>query len=774
MILVRNNQADQRTALDCILHLVGGGNHGIQHPAFQPGPLQMLRDGRLRRVHGVGFGSDIRRRGILVGPPVIQYPGNMYNMGRLLRQPQDDVVILAAVIFLPESAPGLLQQALLKHRKMADVVVAPQGIRREVRLVMGPVGIRRSIMEGVLIRIDEVRVFPADHFHIFGQGEGMQQVIMVKQPDVIPGCHLQAGVRVFADAPVLLQLQVSDPRVFLRVFPADFPDVRVFRVAAVRQAQLPFFIGLADDRVNHGRQVFFRGVVKRHQDAEGDIPVKLHGLLGIQILRRYIVSAVPQFPGRRFLVVCLPPAGRFLPSVLQEAFEQAELQVNPLMPRREILQADHQLPGGRGNPPEERPLDRREVGRRLMVLRRELADLRLLIPDLPVQAVDLLPQTFPLFLPGVQQVLFVVDRQLLFLDVMLQRPDLRLRRPVIVDGIPRHPVHVVLGDSVMLLQHLPGFRIPENPLEQVKSVPFAVDHQHVGSQQQRFFTQDLAFRFRVPVPELPVEYPPEQFRLHLRHRVPDNPGILKEHPAVVLPALLGQGPAIVKPAVPHQGLLDHVNIVLQHNPQPKVVILHLQVQHAVIPDLLQRIHPDHGAGMAKVVAGGQQLMDPLGPAPVRSGEYRPENRILLFVSVFVDKGHQRKARAGIRILLQVRNLLFQLVRLPQVVLVQHSHILSPGLAVPDDMRVAQLAVFLQRDQPDPGIVKGGYNICRSVRGCVIDHDHFPVRIRLGQRALNRLPDKLFPVVQRQDDTDQRLLHLPCSFCSAVYIFVIPA
>ena len=53
----------------------------------------------------------------------------MDNVLCLLCQPQDDVIILASVVFFTEASACLLQQFPAEHSEVTDIIVAPQRIR---------------------------------------------------------------------------------------------------------------------------------------------------------------------------------------------------------------------------------------------------------------------------------------------------------------------------------------------------------------------------------------------------------------------------------------------------------------------------------------------------------------------------------------------------------------------------------------------------------------------------------------------------------------------
>ena len=99
-------------------------------------------------------------------------------------------------------------------------------------------------MERVLVGIQEIRILIADCLHILIKGRRVKQVVVIEEPDIISCRHFQAGICIFTDAPVIIQLTVFDPFFPAGQFFTDRSDIRVFRVTAVRQAQFPVAVGL--------------------------------------------------------------------------------------------------------------------------------------------------------------------------------------------------------------------------------------------------------------------------------------------------------------------------------------------------------------------------------------------------------------------------------------------------------------------------------------------------------------------------------------------------
>lgn len=66
-------------------------------------------------------------------PPVVEYLRNVANPVRLLRAAQNKIIVLRTVILTIKSS-DLLKKSSGYDQKMADVVIASQQIRIEIRL----------------------------------------------------------------------------------------------------------------------------------------------------------------------------------------------------------------------------------------------------------------------------------------------------------------------------------------------------------------------------------------------------------------------------------------------------------------------------------------------------------------------------------------------------------------------------------------------------------------------------------------------------------------
>ena len=100
---------------------------------------------------------------------------------RVVREPQDHVVVLAAVEFGPKQLLPV-QELPGEDAEMADVVVGPQIVRGVVRLkVHGQHAVDVVPLEGGLIAIQIIRILFIDSPHILVERAGVEQVVLVQQ-----------------------------------------------------------------------------------------------------------------------------------------------------------------------------------------------------------------------------------------------------------------------------------------------------------------------------------------------------------------------------------------------------------------------------------------------------------------------------------------------------------------------------------------------------------------------------------------------------------------
>ena len=233
-------------------------------------PPQMIRHRSPCGLHHIGLCVNPRGDAPLMAAPVIQKFWHMHHLLCPVRQPQDHVVILAAV------KPGAeqlrpVQELSVEDAEMADIIVGTQVVHRIVRLEMhGQHLIDVPAPESGLITVNVVRIPLIDCLHIFVQGAWMKNIVMVKQPRIFPRCHFQTLVCIAGNTLVLRKLPVDDPSpaVRLRIFQTDLPHAFVPVVRAVRKAQLPVLIGLVQNRIQHFPEEILRRVKERDKNAD--------------------------------------------------------------------------------------------------------------------------------------------------------------------------------------------------------------------------------------------------------------------------------------------------------------------------------------------------------------------------------------------------------------------------------------------------------------------------------------------------------------------------
>ena len=152
-------------------------------------------------------------------PPAVEDPGNVFNPVRFFRNPEKEIMVLAAVKSAAQAA-GFLQQVSADYSQMADIVIADQVIRAVIRFVMGIHMPSAVLCNTVFIGIDHIRLlflYPLCHLP---QGIGAEQVIMVAEGYVFTAGILYRFIGVSADTLVF--------------FSADYPETG-FRTAPALQ-----------------------------------------------------------------------------------------------------------------------------------------------------------------------------------------------------------------------------------------------------------------------------------------------------------------------------------------------------------------------------------------------------------------------------------------------------------------------------------------------------------------------------------------------------------
>ena len=205
----------------------------------------MLGDGgRLDQV-GVRLGlvPSGRRRGM--GAPVVEDPGDVGDAVGTVHEPQDEVVVLAAVVARPE-ATELDGELAPVDAQVARVHERGHVVRRPARL---DVAYERPVVgDDVLVAVEHVeggvRGDAVGHVLQGVRGEG---VVVVQEGDVVAAGEGHGGVGGLRDAPGDDVAGEVDARVGVRVVLQRGGDVGVGG-PVVDQAELPFGVGLVAHR----------------------------------------------------------------------------------------------------------------------------------------------------------------------------------------------------------------------------------------------------------------------------------------------------------------------------------------------------------------------------------------------------------------------------------------------------------------------------------------------------------------------------------------------
>ena len=128
VILVRDQNRDQRLHPQVILHFVGGGKTAVHRASLDLFAGQVLVDGPLCSLGHIGLGPHAAAGAALVQPPVIEHLGDVADLFGLFGEAEKEVVVLAAVKLGPQAA-HLPKQLRRESRDMADIVAIGQIIR---------------------------------------------------------------------------------------------------------------------------------------------------------------------------------------------------------------------------------------------------------------------------------------------------------------------------------------------------------------------------------------------------------------------------------------------------------------------------------------------------------------------------------------------------------------------------------------------------------------------------------------------------------------------
>ena len=272
VVLVGDEDADLRVALDVPLHAVGAGEKPILHGAGPAGAGQMVGQRLFCSFGHVGLGLGAAGRRPGVDPPVIEHLGHMGRAAHLLDEPEEEVVVLAAVAGRALTAHGLPQR-FPEDGQMADVVAAEQVIRGIIRLEMrhdGPLdgfGEERFVAVKEAVRLS-LRPKLQNGLAHGVQRMGGQNVVVVGQRKIFARSKGCGRVRVGRNAPVF-DLFVYDALILCLIFLHDPLHPGVFRIGRIGKAKLPIGGRLPKEGIQKFPQVSFRRIIQRRQDGDG-------------------------------------------------------------------------------------------------------------------------------------------------------------------------------------------------------------------------------------------------------------------------------------------------------------------------------------------------------------------------------------------------------------------------------------------------------------------------------------------------------------------------
>ena len=143
--------------------------------------------------------------------PVVQHLGNMVNLLRRLRAPENEIIVLGPIKLLPEPS-HLFQQIHPHHKQMADIIHAGQKIRVEIRLEMRVEQRLPVHVQLVLVRIDHLCARPlVNRLHHLVQRMRRQRVVVVRKHQKIPPRHIHGRVGISRDPLIFPQNLVTNP-----------------------------------------------------------------------------------------------------------------------------------------------------------------------------------------------------------------------------------------------------------------------------------------------------------------------------------------------------------------------------------------------------------------------------------------------------------------------------------------------------------------------------------------------------------------------------------
>ena len=283
MVLVGDEDAHLRVALDVPLHPVSAGEEAVLHRTGAAGAGQVVGQRLFGCCCHIGLGLGAAGSRPRMDPPIIEHLRHMGRAAHLLDEPEEEVVVLTAIALWPLAAHGI-PQGLLEHGQMADVVAAEQVIRRIVRLEVCYDGPLDALGEERFIAVKEAIRFPplpqlqdglAHRVHRVGR----QNVVVVRKGQIVPGGKGSGSIGVRRNA-LVFDLFVYDTLILCLIFLHDPFYGIVFRVGRIGKAELAVGSRLIHKRIQKFPQVWFRRIVQRGQDRDGGQPAGVRRLPG--------------------------------------------------------------------------------------------------------------------------------------------------------------------------------------------------------------------------------------------------------------------------------------------------------------------------------------------------------------------------------------------------------------------------------------------------------------------------------------------------------------
>jgi hypothetical protein len=237
------------------------GDLGVDTASFH-----RCRDRGETGVPRVALLGAVERRRAGHRPPVVQDFGHVGDAAGLFREPQDEVVVLRAVVRGVEGT-DLTQQGGPEHREVRGEHLAQQSFRRPLRLREGD-PVVTLVGHDVLVGVHVVDVDPRlDGVLHHGEGPRVEGVVVIEQRDECATGRVDAGVRGLRDVAVLRQLDEHDPWVGRGARAGGLAGPGVGG-GVVDEHELPVLVALQLHRRDHLLQEERRRVVQGHDDGE--------------------------------------------------------------------------------------------------------------------------------------------------------------------------------------------------------------------------------------------------------------------------------------------------------------------------------------------------------------------------------------------------------------------------------------------------------------------------------------------------------------------------